>query len=66
MRLSPTTTSVVLPGLLAAVIYLVIAFATGASAAPAIIGAAAVAAIATAIGLIFHAFFRRRAASRHE
>jgi uncharacterized membrane protein (DUF485 family) len=44
------------------VIYFVIAFATGASAVASIIGGFVVAAIAVAIGSIFRAVYKRRAA----
>ena len=54
--------SVVIPGLVAGVIYFVIAFATGASAVASIIGGIVVAAIALAIGFIFRAVNKRRAA----
>lgn len=63
MRIKNWMTSAVIPGLAAGVIYLVIAFATGASAAAAIIGGIVVAVVAVAIGLIFRAVYRRRAAS---
>lgn len=64
MRLNTSMTSVVIPGLIAGVIYLVIAFATGASAAASIIGGVVVAVIAIAIGFVFRAIFKRRAESR--
>ena len=54
------------PGLVAGVIYFVIAFATGASAIASIIGGIVVAAIAIAIGLIFRAVYKRRAAGHIE
>jgi O-antigen/teichoic acid export membrane protein len=57
-------TSAVIPGFLAGVIYLVIALATGVSAAASFIGGIVVAVIAIAIGLIFRAIFKRRAESR--
>jgi membrane protein YdbS with pleckstrin-like domain len=65
MRINTSMTSAVIPGLAAGVIYLVIAFATGASAAASIIGGIAVAVVAVVIGLIFRAVYRRRAASRN-
>jgi hypothetical protein len=56
------TTTAVIPGLAAGVIYFVIALATGASAVASIIGGIVVAAIAVAIGFIFRAVYKRRAA----
>jgi hypothetical protein len=56
------TTTAVIPGLAAGVIYFVIALATGTSAVASIIGGIAVAAIAVAIGFIFRAVYKRRAA----
>jgi hypothetical protein len=63
LRINTSLASAVIPGLAAGVIYLIIALATGASAAAAIIGGIVVAIVAIAIGLIFRAVFRRRAAS---
>jgi hypothetical protein len=66
MRINTMMTGAVIPGLIAGVIYFVIAFVTGASAAAAIIGGVVVAAIAIVIGLTFRAVFKRRAAPRPE
>ena len=55
MKINASMTTVVIPGLVAGVIYFVIAFATGASAVASIIGGIVVAAIAVAIGFIFRA-----------
>jgi uncharacterized membrane protein (DUF485 family) len=66
MKINASTTSVVIPGLVAGVIYFVIAFATGAPAVAAIIGGIVVAAIAFAIGFIFRAVYKRRAAGPNE
>jgi len=63
VRINTSMTGAVLPGLVAGVIYLVIAFATGASAEGAIIGGIVIAVVAVVIGLIFRAVYRRRAAS---
>jgi hypothetical protein len=65
MRTNTTLFSPVIPGLLAGVIFVVIALVTGASAGPAIVGGLVVAAIAIAIGLLFRAIFKRRATSRY-
>jgi uncharacterized membrane protein (DUF485 family) len=62
MKINASTTSVVIAGLVAGVIYFVIAFATGASAVASITGGIVVAAIAVAIGFIFRAIYKRRAA----
>jgi hypothetical protein len=64
MRTNTTLFSPVIPGLLAGVIFVVIALVTRASAGPAIVGGLVVAAIAIAIGLLFRAIFKRRATSR--
>jgi hypothetical protein len=61
-----TTTTVVIPGLAAGVIYFVVALATGASAVASIIGGIVVVAIAVAIGFIFRAVYKRRAAGPHD
>ena len=66
MRLNTSMTGVVIPGLIAGVIYVVIAAATGASAAAAIIGGLVVAVIAIGIGFIFRSIFKRRAGSGRE
>jgi hypothetical protein len=66
MKINASMTGVVIPGLVAGVIYFVIAFATGASAVASIIGGIVVAAIAVAIGFIFRAVYKRRAAGPHE
>jgi uncharacterized membrane protein (DUF485 family) len=66
MKINASMTSVVVPCLVAGVIYFVIAFATGASAVAAITGGIVVAAIAVAIGVIFRAVYKRRAAGPHE
>jgi hypothetical protein len=65
MKINASMTTVVIPGLVAGVIYLVIAFATGASAIASIIGGIAVAAIAVAIGCVFRAVYKRRAGGPH-
>lgn len=66
MRINPSMTTVVIPGLVAGVIYFIIAFATGASPSASIIGGIVVAAFAVAIGTIFRAVSKRRAARPHE
>jgi hypothetical protein len=66
MKINASMTSVVIPGLVAGVIYFVIAFATGASAVASIIGGIVVAAIAVAIGFIFRAVYKQRAAGPNE
>jgi predicted lipid-binding transport protein (Tim44 family) len=66
MKINASMTGVVIPGLVAGVIYFVIALATGASAAASIIGGVLVAAIAVAIGFIFRAVYKRRAAGPNE
>jgi predicted lipid-binding transport protein (Tim44 family) len=66
MRLNTSMTGVVIPGLIAGVIYAVIAGVTGASAVAAIIGALLVAAVAIGIGFIFRSIFKRRAGSRRK
>jgi hypothetical protein len=62
MKINASMTTVVIPGLVAGVIYFVIAFATGAPAVASIIGGIVVAAIAVAIGFIFRAVYKRRVA----
>lgn len=66
VKINASMTSVVIPGPVAGVIYFVIAFATGASAVASIIGGIVVAAIAVAIGFIFRAVYKRRAAGPNE
>jgi len=66
MKINASMTGVVIPGLVAGVIYVVIAVATGASAVASIIGGMVVAAVAVAVGFIFRAVYKRRAAGRHE
>ena len=66
MKVSASITSIVIPGLIAGVIYFVIALATGASAVALIIGGIVVAAIAVAIGFIFRSVYKRRAAAPDE
>jgi hypothetical protein len=66
MKINVSITGVVIPSLIAGVIYLVIALATGASAAASIVGGIVVAVIALAIGSIFRAVFKRRAAGPHK
>jgi hypothetical protein len=66
VKINASMTSVVIPGLAAGVIYFVIALATGASAVASIIGGIVVAAIAVAIGVIFRAAYKRRAAGPSE
>lgn len=60
VQINTTLSGAVIPGLLAVVIYVVIAFVTGASAVAAIVGGLVVAAIAITIGLIFRTVFKRR------
>ena len=66
LRFNASIAGVVIPGLAAGVIYFVIAFATGASAATSIIGGIVVAAIAFTIGLTFRAVFKRRTGTLNE
>ncbi len=66
MRINTSMTSAVIPGLVAGVIYFVIALATGSSALASIIGGIVVAAVAVAIGFIFREVYKRRAAGPHE
>ncbi len=66
MKINASMTGVVIPGLVAGVIYVVIAFATGASVFASIIGGIVVALIAVAIGFIFRAVYKRRAARPQE
>jgi predicted lipid-binding transport protein (Tim44 family) len=61
-KINGSMAGVVIPGLVAGVIYCIIALATGASAVASIIGGIVVAAIAVTIGLIFRAVWARRAA----
>ena len=56
MKINASMTSVVIPGIVAGVIYFVIAFATGASAVASIIGGIVVAAIASPSGSSFVQF----------
>ena len=57
---------VAIPGLIAGVIYFVIALATGASAVVSIIGGIVVATIAVTVGLIIRAMYERRALGSHK
>jgi len=66
MRINASKIAVVIPGLAAGVIYFVIAFATGASAVASIMGGIVVAAIAVAIGFIFRAVYKRKAAGPND
>lgn len=59
MRVNTSYASSVIPGLIAGVIYFVIALATGASAVASIVGGIVIAAIAIATGLVFRATFKR-------
>ena len=65
MKINASMITVVTPGLVAGVIYFVIAFATGVSAVASIIGGIVVAAIAVAIGFMFRAVYKRRVAGPH-
>jgi hypothetical protein len=60
MQTQASVTGVVIPGLVAGLLYFVIAIATGASAAGSIIGGIVVAAIAVTIGFIFRGIYKRR------
>jgi hypothetical protein len=57
---------VVIPGLVAGVIYLVIALATGAPTFASIVGGIVVAAMAVTIGLIIRAIYEHRILGSHE
>jgi hypothetical protein len=61
LRINASMAGAVIPGLAAGVIYIVIAFATGASTVASITGGIVVAAIAITIGWIFRAVYKRRA-----
>ena len=61
MRMKSGTTSNLIAGLSAGLIYFIIAFATGASAVSSIIGGIGVALVAMLIGFAFRVFFKRRA-----
>jgi predicted lipid-binding transport protein (Tim44 family) len=65
LKVAASMGGAVTPGLVAGVIYLVIALATGASAVASVIGGILVAAIAVTIGLIIRAFYERRALGSH-
>ncbi len=60
MRINSAYANAVIPGLIAGVIYFIIAIATGASAVHSIVGGIVIAGVAIAIGLIFRAAFKRR------
>jgi hypothetical protein len=64
MRINMSLSGPVAPGLLAGVIYFVIAIETGTSFAASLIGGVVVAIVAIVIGFIFHAVFARRSESR--
>ena len=64
MRINMSPSGPVVPGLVAGVIYFVIAIATGTSFVASLIGGIVVAIIAIVVGYIFRAVFARRAASR--
>jgi hypothetical protein len=65
MKINASTANAVVPGLIAGVIYFVIAVATGTSVVAAIPGGIFVAAIAVAIGLTFRAVYLYRATGHH-
>jgi hypothetical protein len=58
--------NVAVSGLLAGVIYFVIALATGASALASIVGGILVAVVAVTIGLLIRAAYERRALGSHK
>lgn len=62
MKINTSMTGVVIPSLAAGVIYVIIAFATGASARASIIGGIVVVLVAVAIGFVFRAVYKRRTA----
>jgi hypothetical protein len=66
LKINASMAGVVIPGLIAGMIYFVIAFATGASSVASITGGIVVAAIAVTIGLIFRAAYGRRAGGLHK
>src|SRR5665213_3088541 len=65
LKVSATMAGVVIPGLVAGLIYVVVAFATGAPVVTSTVGGIVVAAIAVAIGLIIRAVYERRGAGPH-
>jgi hypothetical protein len=65
MRINSSMSGIVLPGIIAGVIYFVIAIATGASVGPSVVGGVVIAIIALAIGFIFRAVYLRRVGLRH-
>ena len=66
LKVAGSMGGVVIPGLVAGVIYLLIALATGASAVASIIGGVVVAVIAVTVGLIIRGVYERRALGSHK
>ncbi len=66
LRVVSSMGNVAVPGLLAGVIYFVIALATGASALASIVGGILVAVVAVTIGLLIRAAYERRALGSHK
>ena len=66
LRVASSMSGAVAPGLVAGLIYLVIALATGAPTVASITGGIVVAAVAVTIGLIIRAVYERRAVGSHK
>lgn len=66
LKVAGSMGGVVTPGLVAGVIYLVIALATGASTVASIIGGIVVTALAVTIGLIIRGVYERRTVGSHQ
>jgi phosphate/sulfate permease len=64
-KIAGSMSGVMIPSLLAGVIYLIIAVATGAPTVASITGGIVVAALAVAIGLIVRTVYERRTAASH-
>jgi hypothetical protein len=66
LKVASSMGGVVIPGLVAGVIYLVIALTTGASTVASITGGIVVAAVAVTVGLIIRAVYERRVLGSHK
>ena len=65
LRINASMAGVVVPGLVAGVIYFAIAFASGATTGASVIGGIVVAAAAVIIGSLFRVAYKRRAMRTH-
>jgi hypothetical protein len=66
LKVASSMSGAVIPGLVAGIIYLVIALATGAPPIASIVGGILVAVIAVTIGLVIRALYARRVLGSHK